>query len=523
MTDSTEYEAAPRHAALGGDFFDVVAPASFPEHHLRYRNDRWAARVGLQSLDGEAWLDHFGRFAPLPNNFDQPLSLRYHGHQFRTYNPDLGDGRGFLFAQLRDAADGRLLDLATKGSGQTPWSRGGDGRLTLKGGVREVLATALLEALGVYTSKSFSLVETGEELTRGDEPSPTRSSVLVRLSHSHIRFGTFQRQAYLQESANIQKLVDYSVEHYLPALQVDAAKLPVPESLAGSFLHNVVESSADLAASWMVAGFVHGVLNTDNLNITGESFDYGPYRFLPTLDPRFTAAYFDSGGLYAYGRQPEAVGWNLMRLAESLLTIEEKEPLEQALSTFQRKFNRAYCERTLVRLGLRPVPGVDDSLPGVDDSSPGVDDSSPSVDDSSPGVDDSLPSVDDSAEGEDSPQLEFVTAIYDFLYESQIGFEQFFFDWFAGEASADRASRSPAAEKYAGKSFAALRKRFEKYQPIDPESLTHAYFSREHPCTLLIDEIESLWDSIAEADDWSGFEAKLSQIEEMRSALAIRD
>lgn len=486
MTISTEYEAAPLHSSLGPDFFDVVVPASFPEHRLRYRNDRWAARVGLQSLTDEAWLDHFARFRPLIDNLSQPLSLRYHGHQFRSYNPDLGDGRGFLFAQLRDVDDRRLLDLATKGSGQTPWSRAGDGRLTLKGGVREVLATALLEALGVYTSKSFSLVETGEQLVRGDEPSPTRSSVLVRLGHSHIRFGTFQRQAYLQESANIQKLVDYSIEHYLPELQVDAAELPISGSPTGSFLQSVVASSADLAASWMVAGFVHGVLNTDNLNITGESFDYGPYRFLPTLDPRFTAAYFDSTGLYAYGRQPEAVVWNLGQLAETLLAIEEKEPLEHAFSTFQRDFNRAYCVRTLARLGLRPLR---DEVAGAE-------------------------------RGEEGSQLKFVTSVYDFLYESQVGFEQFFFDWYGGEASAERASRSPAAQLYATEPFAALRRRFESYQPLDPQALTHSYFANQHPCTLLIDEIESLWDSIAAADDWSGFEAKLSQIDEMREALA---
>src|SRR5687768_9271942 len=123
----------------------------------------------------------------------RPLALRYHGHQFRTYDPHLGDGRGFLFAQLHDLVDGRLLDLGTKGSGETPWSRGGDGRLTLKGGVREVPATEMLEAQGVDTSKYFSLIKTGEQLFRGEESSPTRSSVLVRLSHSHIRIGTFQR------------------------------------------------------------------------------------------------------------------------------------------------------------------------------------------------------------------------------------------------------------------------------------------------------------------------------------------
>src|SRR4029079_18971532 len=149
----------------------------------------------------------------------QPLALRYHGHQFRVYNPALGDGRGFLFAQVRDAQDGRLLDLATKGSGRTPWSRSADGRLTLKGGVREVLATAMLEALGVPTSRSFSLIETGEDLVRGDEPSPTRSAVLVRRSESHVRFVTFQRHAFFERADRITALIDHVVTLYYPELE----------------------------------------------------------------------------------------------------------------------------------------------------------------------------------------------------------------------------------------------------------------------------------------------------------------
>src|SRR5690242_3540891 len=180
MLSSAAYQPAVIHPALGDRFFDPVAAAAFPEHRLRYRNRRWARRVGLDGLDDAAWVDHFGRFTPLPDNLPRPLALRYHGHQFRVYNPDLGDGRGFLFAQLREsrAAGGRLLDLGTKGSGLTPWSRTADGRLTIKGGVREILATEMLEALGVSTSRTFSLIETGEQLVRGDEPSPTRSAVL---------------------------------------------------------------------------------------------------------------------------------------------------------------------------------------------------------------------------------------------------------------------------------------------------------------------------------------------------------
>jgi uncharacterized protein YdiU (UPF0061 family) len=465
------YRPDPRHIELGGDFWDVVEPAKFPARELRYRNDRWAARAGLASLSDAAWLDHFASFEPLADNLEQPLALRYHGHQFRSYNPDLGDGRGFLFAQLRDTDDDRLLDLATKGSGQTPWSRGGDGRLTLKGGVREVLATSMLEALGVYTSKSFSLVETGEALTRGDEPSPTRSSVLVRLGHSHVRFGSFQRQAQLERPDNLQRLVDYSVQHYYPELlDLDG------EDRTAAFLTRVVEVSADLAAGWMAAGFVHGVLNTDNLNITGESFDYGPFRFLPTYDPGFTAAYFDQTGLYAYGRQPETVAWNLTRLAETLLPICAKEPLVASLQAFEACFHRGFARRTLARLGVR-------------------------------------------SSGAPERDIALVNAITKFLHDSAAGFEQFFFDWWGGTASAGRAERGPQAECYRKPAFEEVASQLRHFAAVNVERLADPYFDADRPCTLLIDEIEALWSEIAERDDWSAFEAKLASIERMRAAL----
>ena len=216
----TAFRPARAILELGPDFYDEVAPVDFPQILLRFRNDHAAATVGLDGLSDLDWLRHFGRFAPLAGSLETPLALRYHGHQFRQYNPDLGDGRGFLFAQMYDERD-RLLDLGTKGSGQTPWSRAGDGRLTLKGGVREVLATEMLAALGVDTSQTFSLTETGEALDRGDEPSPTRSAVLVRLSHSHIRYGTFQRLAALGDADGMARLTDYVLRHYFPGTPRD--------------------------------------------------------------------------------------------------------------------------------------------------------------------------------------------------------------------------------------------------------------------------------------------------------------
>jgi len=469
MPASPHYQPAPRYNALGPDHADAVEPARFPTRVLRYRNQRWAARVGLGDLDASEWEAHFARFEPLPGNFDRPLALRYHGHQFMVYNPNLGDGRAFLHAQLRDPADGRLLDLGTKGSGRTPWSRGGDGRLTLKGGVREVLASEMLEALGVDTSKAWSLFETGEPLQRNDEPSPTRSAVLVRLSHSHIRFGTFQRHAYHGDVKALRDLLDHAVENYFPEIGDDAGR-------PAAFLREVCRRSARLCASWFVAGFVHGVLNTDNMNITGESFDYGPWRFLPTFDPSFVAAYFDHGGLYAFGRQSGVVLWNLERLADALRPLAPAADLAPALEAFETHFQAALRERFLRRMGLESR-----------------------------------------AFDEDAALFE---SCYRFLGESGAGLDRFFFDWHGGRASEGRARSGEAGPRYAGAAFEAFRKALGAYAPSHPERLEGEYFSRPGPCTLLLDDIEAIWDTIAGRDDWLRFKEKLREIEELRAAFA---
>jgi uncharacterized protein YdiU (UPF0061 family) len=458
------YRPALTILELGDGFYDVVAPARFPRHVRRHRNQRWAGRVGLDTLDDAEWERHFAAFEPLPRNLPERLALRYHGHQFRVYNAQLGDGRGFLHAQLHDVEDGRLLDLATKGSGQTPWSRGGDGRLTLKGGVREVLATAMLEALGVYTSKSFSLFETGEALQRGDEPSPTRSSVLVRLSHSHVRFGSFQRHAALRDAPRVERLLEYATAHLVP----EGGPTPA------GFLAAVTRRSARLAASWTIAGFVHGVLNTDNMNVTGESFDYGPYRFLPTFDPEFVAAYFDHTGLYRFGRQPAIVRWNLERLAEALTLVAPVESLVRALDGYEATFHEAVAAQLLARLGL--VAGTPDE------------------------------------------DADFVGATVEFLRAGTVGVDRFFFDWYGGEASVARAAASPAAAFYTGEAFSAWRARLAAHAPAAPDRLALPYYQRDEPCSLLYDEIEAIWAAIDARDDWSRFEAKLAAIDELRAA-----
>ena len=471
MPFSSAYRPETIHGRLGPEFFDPVEAAAFPQHILRHRNQRWAEPLGLGDLSEAEWIAHFGRFEPLPGSLPQPLALRYHGHQFRHYNPDLGDGRGFLFAQLRDG-NGRLLDFGTKGSGQTPWSRRGDGRLTLKGGLREILATEMLEALGVNTSKSFSLIETGEKLIRGDEPSPTRSSVLVRLSHSHIRIGTFQRLAYFEDKASLAHLLAHGVEHYLPDLDASAP----PQELAPLFLKEVCRRVARMGAQWMVAGFVHGVLNSDNINMTGESFDYGPWRFAPTFDSALTAAYFDETGLYAFGRQPGALLWNLGRLAESLLPLAPREALEEALAHFEPLVQAAFAKNILRRLGLASISQEADRT--------------------------------------------FAAAFVDFLISSKAPLEQTFFDWHGGLASRERAAASPNAPFYAQAAFEPVFAALAPFASAPGLRLDHAYFARQTPCTMIIDEVEAIWAPIAQADDWSRFEDKLRDIALMREAYA---
>ncbi|MCB9955304.1 MAG: YdiU family protein [Caulobacterales bacterium] len=468
------YRADPQILTLAGEdgapFYDPVEAAEFPKAILRYRNQRWAEKVGLGNLSETEWLVHFARFHPLPDNLEAPLALRYHGHQFRTYNPDIGDGRGFLFAQLRDD-QGRLLDLGTKGSGQTPYSRFGDGRLTLKGGVREILATEMLEALGVYTSKTFSLIETGEALYRNDEPSPTRSAVLVRLSHSHVRFGVFQRLAYERNAEAASALIDYCVRQF----DRDLDNLPTPEKTA-HFFERVVRRTARLAAQWMAAGFVHGVLNTDNMNVTGESFDYGPWRFAPVADPAFTAAYFDETGLYSYARQPEAAAWNLSRLGGCLTSLADTDALNEGLAAFSPAYEDAMGDAIFRRLGLKRA-------------------------------------------GEDDMGL--VAALFEWLAETRAPFEQVFFDWFCGSASQARAQKSPISTRYAEPSFARVKGLILAAEPERPERLSQAYFARREPTTMLIDEVEAIWAPIAESDDWSKLNAKIEDIRQMREAFGF--
>ncbi len=333
-----DYE--PAFQSLGTDFYSVVEAASFPQHILRWRNDDILRQIGLTDVKDEDMIEAFGHFRT-----DRPLlAMAYHGYQFGVYNPQLGDGRGFLYGQVR-GKDGNLYDFGTKGSGNTPYSRTADGRLTLKGGVREIIAAESLHRFGVKTSRCLSMIETGEELWRGDEPSPTRSCVMVRFSLSHIRFGTFERLSYLKRPDLIKQLLDHVIHYYYPHLEDKNDRYIL-------FYQELVERVATLCAHWMTSGFCHAVLNTDNMSITGESFDYGPYAFIPSYEPRFTAAYFDYNGRYAYANQPNACYWNLEMLQVPLGELIDRSAMEEALEMFKDYYFSAYERRMEQRLGL---------------------------------------------------------------------------------------------------------------------------------------------------------------------------
>ena len=450
----TSYRPDPKILTLGAEFYDPVDPARFPKRIPRFINERWAERIGLD-LEETDWSRHFCRFEPLADNLTEPLALRYHGHQFRVYNPDIGDGRGFTFAQLRDDR-GRLLDLGTKGSGQTPYSRHADGRLTLKGGVREVLATEMLEALGVNTSKSFALFETGEALERADEPSPTRSSVLTRLSHGHFRIGTFQRLAFFNEVDNLKKLTRYCLENlYSEQPSSDDAQNAV------RLFDLVSAATASLAASYLAAGFVHGVLNSDNINVTGESFDYGPWRFTPYWDPDFTAAYFDHYGLYAFGRQPEPIHWDLAQFAGCLSLVAEVPALAAMLAQWSERCEQALVQAMLRRLG---IPAAADDR-------------------------------------------EVVAALIRALATREHIIDRIFFDW--------RGGYDPGIERYPAQAFRDLSKLLDGR----PSPKSHHYWSDPEPCSMHIEEVEAIWSAIADSDDWQPFDNKVKAIRRMGEAM----
>ena len=291
----------------------------------------------------------------------EPVAMGYAGHQFGGYSPRLGDGRALLLGELH-ATDGRELDLHLKGSGRTPFARGGDGKAAIGPMLREYVISTAMHALGIRTTRALAITTTGEPVHREEGPLP--GAVLARVASSHLRVGTFQYAAAMQDPALLQRLVDHAIARHHP----EAADAERP---ALALYEAVLDAQAELVASWMTVGFIHGVMNTDNTTISGETIDYGPCAFLDAFDPATVFSSIDHGGRYAFGNQPSIVQWNLARLAEALLPLiddDQDKAIELAtepLQDFPRRFGTAWRTGMRAKLGL--ATEHDDDAELIDD------------------------------------------------------------------------------------------------------------------------------------------------------------
>jgi serine/tyrosine/threonine adenylyltransferase len=291
-----------------------------------------------------------------------PVAQAYSGHQFGNYSPRLGDGRALLLGELVDTS-GVRRDLHLKGSGATPFSRGGDGLAAVGPMLREYVIGEAMHALGIPTTRALAVTATGDRVYR-DTALP--GAVLTRVARSHLRVGTFQYTAALGDPALLQRLADYAIELHHPA----AAEAAPPYV---ALLDSVIAVQAALIAKWMLVGFIHGVMNTDNMTISGESIDYGPCAFMNAFDPATVYSSIDRGGRYAYGNQPAVGGWNLARFAEALLPLladDQERGVEiatESLSRYGAQFQSAWATGTRAKLGVAPDVSDDVALPLAED------------------------------------------------------------------------------------------------------------------------------------------------------------
>jgi len=321
------------------------APAAEPR--LLVLNDDLARELGadpeaLRSEHGVAVLA--GSAAP---EGATPVAQAYAGHQFGMYSPVLGDGRALLLGEVVDV-HGRRRDLHLKGSGRTPFARGGDGKAAVGPMLREYVVSEAMHALGIPTSRALAVVATGEAVLR---ETPLPGAVLARVAASHLRVGTFEYAARRGGPVLVRRLADHAIRRHHP----DAAQAEQPVL---ALLESVVEAQAALIARWMLVGFVHGVMNTDNMAISGETIDLGPCAFLDAFDPATVFSSIDHAGRYSYGNQPHVALWNLTRLAETLLPLmsDDQEAAIAAatpvLQAFPERFHRHWSAGMRAKLGL---------------------------------------------------------------------------------------------------------------------------------------------------------------------------
>lgn len=340
------------YAALPEAFHASVDPAKVPAPELLAWNQPLALELGLGALgDDNAQLARiFGGSATLEGS--QPISMAYAGHQFGHFVPRLGDGRATLLGEVVTEA-GHRFDIQLKGSGRTPFSRGGDGKSWLGPVLREYILSEAMHHLGVPTTRALAAVATGETVMR---ESALPGAVFTRVAASHLRVGTFEYFAAREDVASLKTLADYAIDRHYPDAKDEAAPY-------AGLLRRVVERQARLVAHWMSIGFIHGVMNTDNTTISGETIDYGPAAYMDEFRFGKVFSSIDQHGRYAYGNQPTIAQWNLARLAETLLDLgATKEALEAELSRFPGEYESYYLALMAPKLGLSELRESDAEL-----------------------------------------------------------------------------------------------------------------------------------------------------------------
>src|SRR3954467_12088094 len=344
------------YSALPSRIYARLAPVPVKDPRLVVFNSRLAEELGFDPAvlerDGAAWFSG----NQLPDDAE-PIAMAYAGHQFGGFSPQLGDGRAILLGE-RVGPDGVRRDIQLKGSGRTPFSRNGDGRAALGPMLREYLISEAMHALGISTTRSLAVVTTGEQVVR-EELEP--GAVLTRVAASHIRVGTFEYFAARNDREAVSQLLDYVITRHDP--QARGAAVPALAVLAA-----VAQRQAALIADWMCVGFIHGVMNTDNVAISGETIDYGPCAFMDHYDVNTVFSSIDHGGRYAYGNQPAIAQWNLARFAETLLPLidpDSEKAIERAtaaVKNFMPVFDAQFLTRMRRKIGLSDEQPVDVEL-----------------------------------------------------------------------------------------------------------------------------------------------------------------
>ena len=336
-------------------FYTPWRPVAAPAPRLLFLNRSLAEELGVdvESLDDPALAAMFAGNT-LPDGAE-PLAQAYAGHQFGGFSPRLGDGRALLLGEVIDR-QGRRRDIAFKGSGRTPFARGGDGKAAVGPMLREVLIGEAMHALGIPTTRALAVAATGEPVFR-EQALP--GAVLTRVAASHLRVGTFELYAARDDVESVRKLAEYTIARH------DRALATAPQPFL-ALLQAVAERQAALVAQWMNVGFIHGVMNTDNMAISGETIDYGPCAFMEAYDPDAVFSSIDDQGRYAFGNQPDIARWNLARLAETLLPLLSDDPEKavamatEVLAAFPAQYRRHLLRGQRAKLGLRRGEPDDD-------------------------------------------------------------------------------------------------------------------------------------------------------------------